>query len=116
VGLADRWLARLRGMLGRPAPRRGEGLLLSPCRSVHMYGMRFPLDVAFLDQRGTVVAVYAPLAPGARSRWHRQAVHALELPPGALAESGTVVGDVLLWSAEWKTAPEAVSHEIEAMS
>ncbi len=38
-------------MLGRPAPKAGEGLLLTPCQSVHMYGMRFPLDVAFLESQ-----------------------------------------------------------------
>ncbi len=100
VLLADRWLSRLRGMLARPAPLPGEGLLLSPCRSIHMYGMRYPLDVAFLDARGGVVASYPALRPGARTRWHRQATHALELPAGTLESSGTRVGDILIWSAD----------------
>jgi uncharacterized protein len=99
VRLADGWLTRLRGMLARPAPLQGEGLLLSPCRSIHMYGMRYPLDVAFLDAGGSVVASYPSLRPGARTRWHRQAALALELPAGTLESSGTRVGDVLVWSA-----------------
>jgi len=98
VGLADGWLARLRGMLARPAPRSGEGLLLTPCRSVHMYGMRFSLDIAFLDAEGAVVATYRSLSPGSRTRWHRNAVHALELPAGTLDDSGTAIGDLLVWS------------------
>jgi uncharacterized protein len=98
IGLANGWLTRLRGMLGRPAPDRGEGLLLTPCRSVHMYGMRFPLDVAFLNRSGEVVAIYPSLAPGSRPRGHRKGAHALELPAGTLVQSGTVVGDVLVWS------------------
>lgn len=99
IGMADGWLARLRGMLARPEPANGEGLFLTPCSSVHMYGMRFPLDVAFLDRNGTVVAMYPSLAPGSRTRWHRNAAHALELPDGALSRSGTAVGDVLVWAA-----------------
>jgi uncharacterized protein len=98
IGMADSWLARLRGMLARPEPLTGEGLFLTPCSSVHMYGMRFPLDVAFLDRSGTVVAIYPSLAPGSRTRWHRNAAHALELPKGALTQSGTAVGDLLVWS------------------
>ena len=98
IQMADRWLARLRGMVARPAPQRGEGLLLTPCSSVHMYGMRFALDVAFLDDGGTVIAMYPRLPPRARTRWHRNAAHALELPPGFLEDSGTSLGDVLIWS------------------
>ena len=85
-------------MLARPRPQRGEGLLLTPCRSIHMVGMRYPLDVAFLDRTGAVVAIYASVAPGLTTRGHRKAAHALELPAGSLEESGTMVGDVLVWS------------------
>ena len=98
IGLADSWVARLRGMLARPEPAPGGGLFLTPCRSVHMFGMRFPLDVLFLDREGVVVAVYPSLAPGSRTGWHRNAAHALELPSGALSQSGTSVGDLLVWS------------------
>ncbi len=111
IRIADRWLPRLRGMLARPEPGPGEGLLLTPCASVHMYGMRFPLDVAFLDQGGTVIALYPSLPPGSRTRWHRNAAHALELPSGALAESGTRLGDVLVWTAPSRTAPPPSSLE-----
>ena len=111
VALASRWLSRLRGMLGTPAPEPGEGLLLTPCSSVHMYGMRFPLDVAFLDRTGRVVAVYPSLAPGSRTRWHRDAKHALELPAGTLGQSGTTLGDLVVWSPALATAVEASKTE-----
>ncbi|HEX8362899.1 MAG TPA: DUF192 domain-containing protein, partial [Longimicrobium sp.] len=58
VAVADRWWLRLRGLLGRPPLATGEGLLLDPCRAVHMLGMQYPLDVAFVDERNTVVALY----------------------------------------------------------
>jgi uncharacterized membrane protein (UPF0127 family) len=99
VGMADSWWGRLRGLIGRPRLQAGEGLLLCPCKAVHMYGVRYPIDVAFLDREGAVVALYRELAPGARSRWHDRARCALELPPGMLAASGTQVGDILAWSA-----------------
>ncbi len=96
IGVADRWWLRMRGLLGRPGLPAGEGLLLDPCRAVHMLGMRFPLDVAFLDANGGVVAVYHALAPGARTSWHRAAAIALELPAGTLQSSGTGVGDTIV--------------------
>jgi uncharacterized membrane protein (UPF0127 family) len=79
-----------------------------------MYGMRFPLDVAFLDRKGAVVAIYPSLAPGFRTRWHRDAAQALELPAGALMESGTSVGDVLVWSAA--SVADAEYRRTEAVS
>jgi hypothetical protein len=111
---ADRWLTRLRGMLGRPAPGPGEGLMLTPCRAVHMLGMRYPIDVAFLDQAGMVVAIYPALGPGAGTFWHRNARHALELPSGALAASGTVVGDRLSWSVAEARPAASGGSQVEA--
>lgn len=97
VGVADRWWARLRGLLDRPPLDEGEGLLLAPCRAIHTFGMSYALDVAFLSKQGAVVALYHRLAPGRRSRWHRRATMALELPPGTLAATGTQEGDALQW-------------------
>ena len=97
VAVADRWWLRLRGLLGRPPLAPGEGLLLDPCRAVHMLGMRYPLDVAFVDERSTVVALYHGLAPRARTGWH-PARYALELPAGTLQSTGTAPGDTLRWS------------------
>jgi uncharacterized membrane protein (UPF0127 family) len=115
VLLATTWLSRLRGMLGRPEPEPGEGLLLTPCQSVHMYGMRFPLDVAFMDRKGVIVAAYPSLPPNSRSKWHRDAAHALELPAGTLQASGTVVGDVLTWVSQPALATGKVSRRTEAV-
>ena len=115
IRLADAWLSRLRGMLGKPALAAGEGLLLTPCRSAHMYGMRFPLDIAFLDANRAVIAVYHSLPPGSRTGWHRNALHALELPAGTLIRSGTAVGDVLAW-ADAPARTRGVQRSMEAAS
>ncbi len=116
IGLADGWFGRLRGMLARPAPEAGEGLLLTPCRSVHMYGMPYSLDVAFLDAEGAVVAAYRSLSPGSRTRRHRNAVHALELPAGTLDDSGTEIGDVLAWSIEAVPPAQGKDWRTEAVT
>jgi uncharacterized membrane protein (UPF0127 family) len=99
IGMADRWWRRLRGLIGRPPPTRGSGLLITPCQAVHTLGMRHPLDVLFLDRAGRVVAVYEALAPVSRTRWHREARFALELPAGTIRDTGTANGDHLTWPA-----------------
>ena len=96
--LADGWWARLRGLLGRPAPAAGEGLLLVPCRSIHMLGMRYPIDVAFLDRNRDVRSLHHAVRPGLHTAGNRGAWCALELPAGTLAASGTEAGDRLDWS------------------
>jgi len=96
IALADGWWLRARGLLGRGELAPGEGLLLRPCRAVHTIGMAFPLDVLFLDSAGNAVALYPRLQPNRRTRWHRAAVEALELPAGTLDATGTAEGDVIL--------------------
>jgi uncharacterized membrane protein (UPF0127 family) len=97
VRVADRWWQRARGFLRSPEPDQGEGLLLSPCRAVHMMGMKFPLDVVFVNRGGRVIALYPRLAPRRRSRWHLTARYALELPVGTIEATGTRVGDFIAW-------------------
>lgn len=72
-------LARLRGLLGRPAST--PPLLLAPARSVHTFGMRRPIDVVFLDADLRVVKVVAHLRPW-RTAGARGAIAVLELPAG----------------------------------
>lgn len=98
VAVAEWWWQRLRGLLGRPPLQPGQGLLLTPCRAIHMAGMKYPLDVVLLDREGMVVALYPGIAPGKRTRWHASARSALELPAGTLEATGTQVGNTLVCS------------------
>lgn len=92
VDVAEGFGARLRGLLGRDGI---EGaLLLRPARSVHSLGMRFALDVAFLDEGGTVIEV-CRLRPNrvTRTRWRARQV--LEAEAGAFTRWRLVAGDRL---------------------
>ena len=61
--LADGFWSLLIGWQFRKAPPPGEGLLLVPCRSVHTFFVRFPIDVVILDRSGRVVAVRRQVRP-----------------------------------------------------
>lgn len=86
--------ARARGLLGRSGLEPGGGMLIDAAPSVHMFFMRFPIDVVFLDRDRKVVRVVHGLRPW-RVAGARRAVAALELPAGAAAEAGIEKGDVL---------------------
>jgi uncharacterized membrane protein (UPF0127 family) len=92
----DPW-RRLRGLLGRPALTEEAAMLLRPCRSVHTFFMGQPIDVAFLDDDGRVVAAAAGLLPWRVTAFHPQACATLELAAGRLARTGTRVEDRLIF-------------------
>lgn len=60
-----------------------------------MQWMSYPLDIVFIDKSDTVVALYHGLRPWRFSKTHREAVAAIELPVGTVAESHTEIGDRL---------------------
>jgi uncharacterized membrane protein (UPF0127 family) len=96
VQLAECWWRRAVGLLGQTELPEGSGILLVPCASVHTLGMRFPVDVAFLDGRGRIVETRADMPPG-HFAVGGQDVHAtLELPVGTLAATDTRHGDTLI--------------------
>lgn len=51
VEIADTFRSRLKGLLGRNKIEKGSGLLLKPCASIHMFFMKFPIDVFFLKEK-----------------------------------------------------------------
>ena len=93
VEVAEAAAARVRGLLGRDGL---EGTLLIPrCRSVHTLGMRFAIDVAFLDRHGKVVAIVAPMRRWRLGRSRIRARQVLEAEAGGFARWNLAVGDVL---------------------
>lgn len=87
---------RLRGLIGRPSLKQGEGLLITPCNSIHTIGMRYALDLVFFDKNGCVLKCVAGLTPY-RVAGARAARHVLELLPGSIERAQIRVGDQLFW-------------------
>jgi uncharacterized protein len=79
VPVADRLLARLLGLSLLPRERAGPGLLIPRCRSIHTFGMRFALDVFFLDEAGETLCEVRSMAPF-RIAFCRHAARVLEAP------------------------------------
>jgi uncharacterized membrane protein (UPF0127 family) len=99
LDVADSWLARLRGLIGRRSLAAGDGLYLPGTNGVHMFFMRFAIDVVFVgaprsDGAQRIVALKENLRPWTGLvLYARGARGAVEVRAGSLAESGLRVGD-----------------------
>jgi len=90
--------SRNRGLLGRDRLEEGAALILAPCSSIHMFFMRFAIDVLFVARDGRVVKVHHAVRPW-RVAFGLGAFAAIELPSGAAALAGVQPGDVILVTA-----------------
>lgn len=99
VTIAASFRARLRGLLGRPNLPEREGLLLWRVNGVHSIGMRFAIDVLYLDEQGTVVKVVRSLEPNRLAPASRGAHSCLELAAGAADGLGLGLGSRLRFGA-----------------
>lgn len=95
VRLCENGIERGRGMLFRRHTDAGTAWLLRPCRAVHTFGMRHPIDILFCDAEGRILEVVASCPPWRIAR-HATAHHTWELASGGAAHWGWRVGDRIL--------------------
>src|SRR5215831_8291148 len=95
VRLADSHWSRLVGLMATKPEhfQGGKGLWIVPCRGVHTLGMRFPIDVVYLDHQQDVVHMEEGLRPWSVAPVKIRAKSVLELPPQTLRTTGTCIGD-----------------------
>ena len=85
--------ARMRGLLGRTALARDTALLIRPCRSIHMWFMRFPIDAVFLDENLRVLKIYRKLRPWQLAFAPRGTTSVLETAEDVM--DAVSIGDIL---------------------
>lgn len=83
---------RFRGLLGTKSLDEGHGLWIKPCNQVHMFFMKYAIDVVFIDKDHRVVRLVEGLAPGKISPKVREAQSVIELPVGTIARAGLAEG------------------------
>lgn len=84
--IAESFTSRLVGLLGRSGLADDEALLLADCKQVHMFFMKFPIDVAFCTKDGEVVHVVHRLRPWRVSAFVKNCDFVVELRAGRLEE------------------------------
>jgi uncharacterized membrane protein (UPF0127 family) len=113
TGVADNYLRRLVGLLGKSRrwANNGSGLWIVPCKGVHTIGMMFPIDLIFLDKDHEVVHLEEHVRPFRISKVSLKSFSVLELPVHTIYRTGTRVGDRLEISKAGR-----VSHEPSPVS
>lgn len=94
---ATTFFTRLRGLLGTDYLPPGSALLIRPCNSVHTFGMKYSLDIVFMNNDNQVIAIKQNMPPG-RVAISGRSKFVLELPAGTLASTRTDAGDYLEFS------------------
>ncbi len=97
VRVAKSFFARLVGLLSRKSLPDNEGLLITPCASIHTIGMRFTIDVVFLDKQNKVLAISKGIKPFRIAIAPRGTVSVLEVSDGNVKKTGIHLDDTLLF-------------------
>lgn len=91
---------RFMGLMGRRTLPEGGGLVIRPCGSIHMFFMKFPLDVLHCGKDGPdgapVLRVLHGIKPWRIGPIVRGGKFVVELPEGTAERTGTVAGDVIV--------------------
>ena len=92
--VADTSAKRRTGLLKHSKLDPGQGLWIAPCESVHSFGMKFAIDVVYLDRKKRVRKIRKEMVPRRLSAC-LSAHSVLELPVGVIESSRTEPGDHL---------------------
>ena len=96
---AKSFMARLRGLMYKKDLPSGEALLIKPCDSIHTFGMRFAIDVLFIDSAGTILRAVHSLKPGKVIGPVRKAIAVLEMISGSLPGEIELEGKTVRFSS-----------------
>lgn len=86
ITVAKDIFSRFKGLLGTDELSPGRGIWLTPCNAVHTFGMRYAIDVLFLDRSLRIVHQVKKLQPNRITRIILKAHSIVELPAGTLEE------------------------------
>ena len=97
VKKTENTLERTKGLLGSQPLSSDEGLWITPCNSVHTFGMPYALDIIYLNKRFQIRKIISNLKPRRLSiNWFAKSV--VELKAGVAARLDLKPGDIMHWN------------------
>jgi uncharacterized membrane protein (UPF0127 family) len=106
---ADTHFARLKGLLGTLRLKSDEGIWMSPSRGIHTIGLRFAIDLVYLDANHRVIETIESFGTFRIGPLRMNCESVLELPTRTIYSSQTQVGDELLICS-----PEEIEQHLKA--
>ncbi len=94
--VASSFFAKFAGLMLRKSLPEGGGMVILSGEPIHMFFMRFALDVVHTDGQGKVLRVLHGIKPWRLGPFVRKCRMAIEVPAGTAARTGTVEGDVIV--------------------
>lgn len=80
--IAEAMMDRMIGLMFKKKMVGYEGLLISPCRSIHTFFMRYSLDIIFLNSDNKIIKIIRDMKPWRLTWFYFRAKKTLELPAG----------------------------------
>jgi hypothetical protein len=103
IEVADSPRRRMVGLLQTASLEPQCGLLIYPTQAVHTFGMKYPIDIIFLNRKKKVIAARRAVRPNRLTRIYWTAECVIELPENTIFASKTEQGDLI----EWEESPFA---------
>lgn len=94
--VTETWCEAGRGLLWHKPLGAQEGLVI-PTRNVHMVGMRYALDLLYLDKRHQIIRIVRALGPNRVGPFVLRGCWVVELPVGAVDRVGLDLGHQVTW-------------------
>ncbi len=92
VHMATGFFKRLAGLIGKPYIAGYEFWCFPHCQQIHTFGMRFPIDVVFINKNREVVELLENLQPWRISKKVKGSFAVLEMSVGGVKRCSLTVG------------------------
>jgi len=92
---------RLSGLIGKPGLNDDSALCIIPCNGIHMFFMKYPIDVVFLNEKGEVIYLIKSMHTWTISKIVRHAQCVIEMPEKSIQKKEIELNDQL----------KVISHE-----
>lgn len=93
--IADSFFTRFKGLMFRKGIAPDYALHITHCNQIHMFNMRFPIDVVYLSEDGTVVEIHENVPPNKVCKTVKEAKSVIEMNASMSARFGILKGDSL---------------------